>query len=134
MAARKVVFVVDDEHVIARTLAIILSRAGFDTESFVSAEAVLERAQSKRPDAIVSDVILDGMSGIRLAEVLEDRLPGVPIVLISGQTSTSELLRAAEKQGHPVFIHPKPIQPATLIAEVSRLLLQADEAQGLIAA
>ena len=118
---RKLVFVIDDEQVIARTLAIILQRAGYTTDFFYSAEQALIAAESRRPDLIVTDVMLTGMSGIRLAEVLASACPGLPVLLISGEVETSRLVEDAKQRGFNFYVHPKPMLPERLLSEVEKL-------------
>jgi CheY-like chemotaxis protein len=52
------VFVVDDEPVIAETLAQILRREGFTTDFFTRATAALTSAQTFAPDLLIADVVI----------------------------------------------------------------------------
>ena len=61
------VLVVDDERVIADTLAIILNQHGFDASAVYTGTAAVERARSVKPDLIISDVIMPDMNGIEAA-------------------------------------------------------------------
>jgi hypothetical protein len=62
---RKVLFVVDDERVIATTLATILNHAGFDAHAFFSAEAAVDSLDRLQPDLLITDVAMYGMNGIK---------------------------------------------------------------------
>jgi pimeloyl-ACP methyl ester carboxylesterase len=66
------VFVVDDEPVIASTLAAILKLHGYSATSFTSPLEALAVARSKAPDLLISDVAMRGVSGIDLA--IQDEL------------------------------------------------------------
>ena len=97
--AKSVVFVVDDEVVIAKTLAIILRNEGFDAIAFHSPEQALERAKETAPDLLISDVAMPGMTGIELAIQMKSRFPQCKILLFSGQSPTIDWQRAREKMG-----------------------------------
>ena len=118
---RKLIYVIDDEQVIARTLAVILQRAGYTTDFFYGAEQALQAAASRRPDLIVTDVMLTGMSGIRLAELGAGAYPELPVLLISGELETSRLVADAKQRGFNFYVHPKPMLPELLLSEVAKL-------------
>ncbi len=61
------VLVVDDEQVIADTLAKILDLNGYDASAVYTGTAAVESARSLRPDLIISDVIMPDMNGIEAA-------------------------------------------------------------------
>jgi two-component system NtrC family response regulator len=50
------VFVVDDEAIIATTLAVILRHEGFETDSFTSPQDALKAARDDAPDLLVADL------------------------------------------------------------------------------
>ena len=58
------VLVADDEQVIANTLAIILNQAGFEARAVYSGEKAIDALDTFRPDMLISDVIMTGMTGI----------------------------------------------------------------------
>ena len=74
--AKPRVLVVDDEHVIADTLAIILNQAGFNASAVYTGNDAVELARSERPDLIITDVIMPDMNGIEAAiHIRQFRLP-----------------------------------------------------------
>jgi CheY-like chemotaxis protein len=56
-------FIVDDEHVIATTLAVILQNDGFSTKAFTDPLEDLTSAESDPPDLVISDVMMPGITG-----------------------------------------------------------------------
>jgi CheY-like chemotaxis protein len=116
--ARPRVLIADDEEVIANTLAMILSQAGFETRAVYSGEQVLEIAQSFRPDMLITDVIMHGINGIEAAIQVRALLPSCRILLFSGQAATANLLEKARAEGHEFDILSKPVHPADLLARM----------------
>jgi CheY-like chemotaxis protein len=68
----KVVLVVDDECVIADTLAIILNQHGFEASAAYNGIEAVEQAHRLRPDVIICDVIMPNMNGIEAAILVRE--------------------------------------------------------------
>ncbi len=109
------VLVADDERVIADTLAMILNQSGFDATAVYSGEKALELAPSVRPDMLISDVIMADLNGIEAAIRIRDLLPGIKVLLFSGQAATADLLEKARAEGHEFDILAKPVHPQDLL-------------------
>lgn len=116
---RPVVLVVDDEYVIADSLAQILKHNGYAAISAYDGEAALETALTMPPELLISDVILPGMSGIELAISIRRIFPECKVILSSGQPTSARLLATAGSAGHHfLFLH-KPVHPTELLEHVS---------------
>ena len=112
------VLMVDDERVIADTLAIILNQNGFTATAVYSGTVAIEKARSERPDLIISDVIMEDMNGIDAAINIRQFLPSCKILLFSGQAATADLLENARARGHQFEILAKPVHPQDLLAKL----------------
>ncbi|QMV19563.1 response regulator [Granulicella sp. 5B5] len=112
------VLVADDEQVIANTLVIILNQAGFEARAVYSGEKAIDLLDSFKPDMLISDVIMTGMTGIEAAIEVRNRLPECKILLFSGQAATADLLERARTQGHEFEILAKPVHPTDLLAKL----------------
>jgi DNA-binding response OmpR family regulator len=126
-AGRRRILIVDDEASIADTLALILSKRGYEIQVAYSAEQAIEVLAEWSPDLAILDVMLPLMNGIELAIVIEANYPGCRIVLFSGQPDTSRLLDEALKKGHSFDILAKPIHPAVILDTVSTLFASGKE-------
>jgi CheY-like chemotaxis protein len=115
---RPKVLVVDDEQVIADTLAKILDINGYDASAVYSGLSAVESARTLKPDLIISDVIMTDMDGIEAAIKIRDFLPSCKILLFSGQAATADLLENARSQGHDFEILAKPVHPSELLAKL----------------
>lgn len=116
------VLVVDDEPLIAQTVAAILNGHGFEALEANSAEEALQIARSFQPDIVLSDVLMPRMTGVDLGVRLRREFPQTRVLLFSGQAATSELMRRAEEQGYHFELFPKPIHPDELIARLRGLV------------
>src|ERR1700722_6086531 len=116
--SKRRVIVVDDEKVIANTLAIILNQAGFEARAVFSGEQAIELLESFQPEMLIADGVMPGMTGIEAAIVIRNKLPKCNILLFSGQAATAELLEKARMQGHEFEILAKPVHPSDLLAKL----------------
>jgi CheY-like chemotaxis protein len=107
--------IVDDERVIADTLATIFTHAGYETRPAYSAEEALALIEEWVPHLALIDVVLPGMNGIDLAIRLKAEVPNCRLTLFSGQAAAADLLDHARRDGHSLDIIPKPIHPTELL-------------------
>ena len=114
-------FVVDDEPVIASTLAVIFNMNGYSARCFTEPMEVLAAARSDVPDLLISDVAMPGLSGIDLAMQMRAQHPKCKILLFSGQAATLDLLENARSQGHNFQLLEKPVDPSTMLSRVAEL-------------
>ena len=114
------VFVVDDEPVIASTVAAILNASGFRATAFTSPEDAIKAAQRECPALMISDVVMPGMNGIDLAIHLRSLCPKCKVLLFSGQAATREIIDLARNAGHDFELLAKPIHPKDLLAAIRR--------------
>ncbi len=114
----RVVFVVDDEAVIAQTLTIILNQAGFQAMSFDHPEQAIAARAEFAPDLLISDVMMPGMTGVDLAIHFRKAQPDCKVLLFSGQAATADLLEKARAEGYDFDLLSKPVYPADLLAKL----------------
>src|SRR5580658_3850947 len=119
---RPTVLVVDDESVIAETVAAILSRSGYAAATAYDAQEALEIALLSPPELLITDVSLPGMSGIELAITIRRIFPDCKVLLFSGHVATTELLAGANRAGHSFTLLTKPVHPRELLAWASQSL------------
>jgi CheY-like chemotaxis protein len=110
------VLVVDDQRVLADTLAIILSKAGFKATAAYSGNEAVEAAKNLQPDCIISDVNMPDMNGVDAMILVRRFLPRCKVLLFSGNFAAAALLENARDRGHHFEFQAKPIYPANLIA------------------
>jgi nitrogen-specific signal transduction histidine kinase len=85
----QVILVVEDEEAVREVVTRILTRAGYQVIPAANAKDALEIITNSaiRIDAMLTDVVMPGLSGPELANRLRDVRPQVPILLMSGYTA-----------------------------------------------
>ncbi|MDF1552910.1 MAG: response regulator transcription factor [Deferrisomatales bacterium] len=78
------VFIVDDDASVRRSLGQLLRSVGLASEPFVSAQEFLEAERPDRPSCLVLDVRMPGMNGMDLQSELAKRGCGIPVIFITG--------------------------------------------------
>jgi CheY-like chemotaxis protein len=109
------VFVVDDEPLIAKTLAAILSECGYDAMFFTDPLEALEVVANGSPAFLVSDVTMPGLTGIQLAMEVRKRCPNCRIFLMSALDSVEAGLKQAGAEAQDFRIFRKPFCPGDLL-------------------
>ncbi len=108
------VLVVDDELAARESLGELLVSLGHVVVDAVANAADAEtRARDLNPDAVLLDVHLPGTSGIEAAQSISLALPGVAIVLISGDDTIQLTDAEADASGAVAFLA-KPVPPRVL--------------------
>jgi CheY-like chemotaxis protein len=122
---KRSILVVDDEPMLASTLALIFEQAGYSARAVFSAEEALASLVFDQPSLVVSDVVMPGMDGIALAVRLRASYPSCRVLLFSGNVDTQQLLEEeALRSGQSFEVLSKPIAPREILSRVALLLRQ----------
>jgi CheY-like chemotaxis protein len=117
------VLVVDDDRLVADTLALIFERNGFSAKVAYSADEALVSSREFAPDLLLCDVTMPGRDGLSLAEDMTRELPACRILMLTGFYSNLKSVREqARKLERPLGILTKPCQPSELLREAAALL------------
>jgi DNA-binding NtrC family response regulator len=123
LVERPIVMVVDDEPLVADTLAMILTHAGYRAVRAYDAKTALEMASVRAPDLLISDVAMPEMNGVELALGMVAMAPGCKVVLFSGHARSVDLIRAYDA-GHDFPLMAKPMHPTEMLGQVAKSLAQ----------
>jgi FixJ family two-component response regulator len=88
-----VVFVVDDDVSVRESLELLILSAGWQPETFASAEEFLERSRVDRPSCLILDVTLPNLNGLELQKRIIDRAD-MPIIFITGYGDVPSTVQA----------------------------------------
>jgi FixJ family two-component response regulator len=107
-----IVFVVDDDVSVRESLELLIRAAGWQAETFTSAQEFLARRRATVPCCLVLDVTLPGLNGLELQQQLVDR-SDMPIIFITGHGDVPMSVQAM-KAGAVEFLT-KPFNDAVLL-------------------
>jgi len=94
MAVRFRVLVIDDDPGIREYLETVASRQGYDVFTVGDGEEALETIGTTRPDIVTLDAVLPGMDGLETLRLLKQRLPEVPVIMLSGHGQARTIVEA----------------------------------------
>ena len=113
MSERAVVFVVDDDPSMRRSLESLLRSVGLDARLFSSAQEFMQAERPDAPGCLVLDVRLPGMSGLTFQQELAKAGVALPIIFITGHGDVPMSVRAI-KAGAAEFLT-KPFDDQVLL-------------------
>jgi two-component system nitrogen regulation response regulator GlnG len=106
MAVQGNVWVVDDDRSIRWVLERALETAGLNVRAFDSANEIGELLERSRPDAIVTDIRMPGVSGLELLRTINQRAPEIPVIIMTAHTDLEAAV--ASYRGGAFEYLPKP--------------------------
>src|SRR4051795_8621277 len=118
------VLVVDDDPALAEMLGIVLRSEGFLPSFVADGERALAAFRENRPDIVLLDLMLPGMSGIDVARAIRTE-SGVPIVMLTAKSDTVDVVLGLESGADDYVV--KPFKPKELVARVRARLRRTDE-------
>ncbi len=116
----RIVVAEDDAHTL-RIMVVWLTRHGHEVFEARDGTAGLACVREHRPDVLISDVNMPGLSGVDLARSCLEELDEPFSVIIFTSRCDRHVVRQ-ELAGHRVQVFPKPFSPAMLIEEIDKLI------------
>ena len=111
-----IVYVVDDDPSVRRSLARLIRSEGFRVETFAQAQDFLDQKEGTDPSCLILDVNLPGRSGLDLQKELSSRGYSMPVVFITGY-GTIPISVQAMKGGAVEFLE-KPVNDQVLLKAI----------------
>ena len=125
----KHILLVDDDRLVLATLATNVSQAGYMVSSAKNAdEADALLTGGCRPDLVLLDIRMPGLSGLHLAQRLRE-IDHIPFVILSAY-SDEDTVQEALSQGALAF-YAKPLEDAQLLLAIEAAIARGDELRGL---
>jgi phosphate regulon transcriptional regulator PhoB len=119
---RPLVLVVEDEPDLAELIRFHLEQEGFTVKVCTSGDIALAEARRKRPDAVLLDLLLPGVSGLEVCRRMrsEPQLASVPILMVTAKAEEADRVIGLEL-GADDYIT-KPFSPRELVARLRAVL------------
>lgn len=127
-ASQAQVLVVEDETAIRDMIQFALRRAGMDVEGAADAREALSMISDRRPDIILMDWMMPGVSGIELTRRLrrEPVTSDIPIIMLTARITEDDKVAGLEAGTDDYII--KPFSPRELIARINAVLRRTSPA------
>lgn len=120
-----IVFVVDDDAAMRRSLMYLCDSAGWRVETFDSAQDFLARYNGHVPGCLVLDVRMPMMSGLELQLALKDHGIELPVIFLTGHGDLAMAVQAM-KTGACDFLE-KPCKDQVMLDAVTRAVQRSIE-------
>src|SRR5690348_7611330 len=120
MAAKGIVFVIDDDESVRKGLKRLLRSADYESEVFPSASDFLTRPPHPGPACVIVDVQMPGLNGLDFQQALIQRHREEQIIFITGHGNIP-MCAQVMKAGAVDFL-PKPFKPGELLNCVAHAL------------
>jgi DNA-binding response OmpR family regulator len=120
------VFIIEDDKAIANLIKINLHLEGFETAVFSDAESGLKMMEKERPDLILLDIMLPGISGFELQSRIKERK--IPVIFLTARTLLQDRLLGLELGGDDYIT--KPFDNRELILRIRAVLRRVSSSNG----
>lgn len=128
MAEPPLAFVVDDEPAMLDIITFVLETQGFRCESFRAAEPAWIALTRTRPDLVVLDVMLPGMSGVTLCSRIR-ATSDVPVMLVTAKGEPDDRIAGLEADADDYVV--KPFHPRELALRAQRLVRRNEQTESV---
>jgi two-component system, NtrC family, response regulator GlrR len=114
------ILVVDDDPGLLRLLTIRLRAESYDVEAVESAAQAIAASSRFRPDLVITDLRMDNMDGIGLLKELQNRWPGLKVIILTAHGTIPDAVQATQ-MGAFGFLT-KPVDKQELLDQVQKAL------------
>lgn len=113
-----VIAVLDDEEQMRKALRRLLSSHGYQVETYASGARLMEDMTALRPDCVVLDLHMTGMSGFDILQAFDERREKLPVIVITGHDmpGTAERVRILGAVAYLL----KPVDELTLVSAIQQ--------------
>lgn len=114
------VLVVDDDPTVSEVVAAYLRRAGLEVDLAADGVTALAVAARNRPDLLVLDLMLPGLSGLEVCARVRECRPDLPVVMLTALGEENDRILGLEQGADDYLV--KPFSPRELVLRVQSVL------------
>jgi DNA-binding response OmpR family regulator len=124
------ILLIDDDETVCEALSLMLEREGFVPLLAHDGESGFEKALTLKPQLVLVDLRLPGMSGVELCKQLRAANVGIPIIVLSGLDEELDKVLLLEIGADDYVV--KPFSPRELLARIRAVLRRASAFERVI--
>lgn len=121
------ILVADDDRTIRTVLTQALTRAGCKVHATASLVTLMRWVDEGKGDLVISDVVMPDGNGLDTLPRINERRPGLPVIVISAQNTIMTAIQAAEAEAYDYL--PKPFDLPDLMKRAARALTERRQAR-----
>ncbi len=116
----KNIIVIDDEEVVCRMTKMVLTKEGYEVETFTDSKKALERIKEKKFDLVITDLKMEDVDGMDILKTVNKLYPDAKVIMITAYATLDTAIEAL--RGHVFDFFPKPIKIEELKKSVKEAL------------
>jgi two-component system response regulator FixJ len=118
MTDKAIIYVVDDEDAVRRSVGFMLKTSGFEVHAYASGVDFLKEVKKLDPGCVLLDVRMPDMDGLEVQQELNAHGVSMPVIVLTGHGDVATAVQAM-KGGASDFLE-KPFEKASLIEAIER--------------
>lgn len=125
-----IIYIVDDDPSVRKSIAWLLESAGYATQAFASANEFLEGYDSQKQGCLLLDIRMPEASGLQLQSMLDSKDLAIPIIFISGHVDVGTASKAFRAGACDVLT--KPVDVDVLLKRVEEALKKDQQQRAVL--
>jgi DNA-binding NtrC family response regulator len=117
MNTKPYILIVDDEEDSRSALQTVLGTWGYATDVASAGHEALQKATSNRPSLVITDLVMPDMHGLGLLDALQQELPRVPVIILTGRASVDTAVGAMRQGAYDYLTKPVDLDRVRLLIE-----------------
>lgn len=127
MQSEAIVHIVDDDKAIRDSLTLLMRSVGFNSKSYDSAEKFLDEADYNSAGCLIVDIRMQGMSGLELQQLLNNKGINMPVIIITGHGDVPVAVQAM--QAGAIDFLEKPYDNEMLVDRIKQCLSEVSKSR-----
>jgi len=120
------ILILDDEPIVSKRLKPSLEKKGYEVETYTESSAALQRIRERNFDIVITDLKMEGLSGMEILAEVKKRSPATEVIVITG-FATMETAKESFQKGVLDFLA-KPFKLSEIIEAIQRAEKKQKEA------